>query len=247
MYNAKFALLAGFLLTVALPATARTPVDLELVLAVDSSASVDAHEFHLQVQGMSRAFRDTEVLAAIQSGPNKAIAVSVVEWASNDLQTVNVPWMLIDGPTSARWMADSLDGMSRSIAGGATSISGALRFSAALFHNNGFTGLRRVIDLSCDGRNNQGPVVEVIRDVLVGRGVAINGLTILNEHPTLNYYFRQRIIGGPGAFVEIAKDYNAYADAFVRKLIREIRNVPISTGPASKERLRRASVGPSGP
>ena len=226
------------------PVTAQVPVDLELVLAVDSSASVDNHEFELQVRGMALAFRDRAVVEAIKSGPYRAIAVTVVEWASADFQVVDIPWMVIDGPSSANKMADILETMPRAIRTGATSISGALRFSASLFANNGFDGVRQVIDLSCDGRNNQGAEVQVVRDVVVGRGITINGLTILNEHPTLNYYFEQKIIGGTGAFVEIANDYQAYSDAFIRKLIKEVTNVPISALPPTDGPVRLTAAWP---
>jgi hypothetical protein len=223
---------------------AQIPVDLELVLAVDSSASVDSREFELQVRGMARAFRDPSVVKAIRSGPYRAIAVTVVEWASADFQIVDIPWTVIDGPEGANHMAALLDTMPRAIQTGATSISGALRFAASLFGNNGFDGVRQVIDLSCDGRNNQGVEVQVVRDVVIGRGITINGLTILNEHPTLNYYFEQKIIGGIGAFVEISNDYKAYSNAFLRKLIKEVTNVPISAVPAPSRGTRLTSVFP---
>lgn len=212
-------------------ARAQVPVDLELVLAVDSSASVDDREFELQVRGMAQAFRDRSVIKAIGGGHYRAIAVTVVEWASADFQIVDIPWMVIDGPRAADHMAELLETMPRTIRTGATSISGALRFAAGLFRNNGFDGVRQVIDLSCDGRNNQGADVSLAREVVIGQGITINGLTILNEHPTLNFYFEQKIIGGNGAFVEIARDYQSYADAFLRKLVKEVTNVPISAVP----------------
>lgn len=212
-------------------ASAQVPVDLELVLAVDSSASVDDREFELQVRGMARAFRDPSVIKAIQGGHYRSIAVTVIEWASAEFQIVDIPWMVIDGPRAAEQMAELLETMPRAIRTGATSISGALTFAAGLFANNGFDGVRQVIDLSCDGRNNQGAENAQARQFVVARGITINGLTILNEHPTLNYYFEQKIIGGNGAFVEIAKDYQSYADAFLRKLVKEVTNVPISAVP----------------
>ena len=226
------------------PARAQIPVDLELVLAVDSSASVDDREFELQVRGMAQAFRDRSVVQAIKSGPYRAIAVTVVEWASADFQVVDIPWAIVDSPESANRMAALLETMPRAIRTGATSISGALRFSASLFGNNGFDGVREVIDLSCDGRNNQGVEVQVVRDIVVGRGITINGLTILNEHPTLNYYFEQKIIGGTGAFVEIANDYQAYSEAFLRKLIKEVTNVPISSLPPAESPVRLTAARP---
>lgn len=219
-------------------ATARTPVDLELVLAVDSSASVDDREFELQVRGMAQAFRDRSVIKAINSGHHRAIAVTVVEWASSEFQIVDIPWMVIDGPRSAARMAELLETMPRTIRTGATSISGALRFSAGLFVDNGFDGVRQVIDLSCDGRNNQGAEVSLAREFVIGRGITINGLTILNEHPTLNFYFEQKVIGGNGAFVEIANNYQSYADAFLRKLVKEVTNVPITAVPTPRQGTR---------
>jgi hypothetical protein len=219
-------------------ARAQVPVDLELVLAVDSSASVDDREFELQVRGMAQAFRDRAVVKAISGGHYRSIAVTVVEWASADFQIVDIPWMVIDGPRAADRMAELLETMPRTIRTGATSISGALRFAASLFRNNGFDGVRQVIDLSCDGRNNQGADVSLAREVVIGQGITINGLTILNEHPTLNYYFEQKIIGGNGAFVEIAENYQSYADAFLRKLLKEVTNVPISAVPEPRQGTR---------
>ncbi len=214
------------------PAAADRPVDLELVLAIDSSASVDDAEFVLQTRGMARAFRDPDAIEAILSGPYRAIAVAVVEWASADFQVVDIPWTAIDSRAAALRVADRLDAMPRAIHTGATSISGALAFAAGMFADNGFRGVRQAIDLSCDGRNNQGVEVGPVRDAVVRRGVTINGLTILNEHPTLDIYFRRRIVGGDGAFVEAARDYSDFADAFLRKLVREARNIPIVEAPA---------------
>ena len=187
-------------------ALADVRVDLELILAVDPSASVDNREFELQVRGMSQAFRDAAAIEAIQGGHFRRIAVTVIEWASDDLQVVNIPWMFIDGPETAYRAAKALEAMGRNIKTGAPSISGALLFAANLFPKNGFRGMRQVIDLSSDGRNNQGSEVQLVRDILVERGITINGLTIMNEHPTLNLYFEQQIIAGSGTFAEIATD-----------------------------------------
>lgn len=211
----------------ALP-VAQQRVDMELVLAVDSSASVDQAEFALQIHGIAHAFRTPEVQQAVADGPYRAIGVTVMEWSSADWQAVNIPWTVIDGPDSARRMAERVESMPRTVETGATSISGALLFAMGLFDAGNLEGIRRVIDLSCDGRNNQGTDVDLARDIVTLRGITINGLTILNEHPTLDYYFRNNIIGGNGAFVEIANNYDAYADAITRKLVREIRNVPVA-------------------
>lgn len=127
---------------------AQIPVDLELVLAVDCSASVDNREFELRVRGMARASRDPSVVKGIRGGPYRAIVVAVVEWASTDSQIVDIPWTIIDGPEAANHTGALLDTTPRAIQIGATSISGALRFAASLFGNNGFDGVRQVIDLS---------------------------------------------------------------------------------------------------
>ncbi len=218
---------AGLLLT-ASEVRAQTPVDLALVLAVDSSASVDESEFALQRGGLAQAFRDPEVIKAIESGPFRRIAVTVVEWAGHAEQTVDIPWTVVDGGAGARALADRIDGLQRQILTGATSIAGAITFANSLLHSHPFEADRLVIDLSGDGRNNQGPAVETVRQGVVAQGVTINGLAIVNEHPTLNYYFEDRVIGGTAAFVEVANDYKDYPRAIRRKLIREIRTMNIS-------------------
>lgn len=222
-------LLCGVALLLAAPdVRAQTPVDLALVLAVDSSASVDESEFALQRGGMAQAFRDPEVIKAIESGPFKRIAVTVVEWAGHADQAIDIPWTVVDGAAGALDLADRIDGLERQILTGATSIAGALSFANSLLLSHPFEADRLVIDLSGDGRNNQGPPVETIRKGVVAQGVTINGLAIVNEHPTLNYYFEDRVIGGTAAFVEVADDYGDYPRAIRRKLIREIRTMNIS-------------------
>lgn len=215
------------------PASAAAPlVDLALVLAVDSSASVDSEEFAQQRGGLAAAFRDPEVVAAIAQGPLKRIAVSVMEWAGAKQQVLLIDWTLIRGSGDAQALADRIDGLDRAIPTGATSIAAALSYGGALLRTAPVDATRHVIDLSSDGRNNQGQNVEDVRRIILAQGITINALTILNEHPTLNYYFEDRVIGGPGAFVEIADDYRAYVEAIRRKLIREIRSLSVSQGPA---------------
>ena len=230
---------------VAAPAAhAQTPVDLALVLAIDSSASVDETEFAIQRDGLAQAFRDPQVLKAIDSGPFKRIAVTVVEWAGHAEQSVDIPWALVDGSDGALALADRIDGLQRQIMTGATSIAGALSFANSLLLSHPFEASRLVIDLSGDGRNNQGPAVEVVRQGIVAQGVTINGLAIVNEHPTLNYYFEDRVIGGTAAFVEVANDYADYPRAIRRKLIREIRTLNISApAPLPADRAPRHGSG----
>lgn len=213
------------------PADARS-VDIELVIAVDSSTSVDFDEFNLQVRGLAAAFRDPTVVAAVADGPRGAISVAVFEWADPASQMLAVPWTVIDGSVTANALARRLDGMTRQVPRGGTSIAGALAFASVLFQNNPHPGDRQVIDLTADGRNNQGPAVDQLRDLLVARGITINGMVILNDDAVLDEYFEYRVIGGPDAFVEAAADYTDYAKAIRRKLIREIRGLDIVRAPA---------------
>lgn len=209
-------------------ALAEARVDLALVLALDSSASVDAGEFALQRDGLAMAFRDGEVAAAIAGGARRRIAVAVIEWAGAAQQEVAVGWTLVGDAASASSLADRIAAIDRAIPTGATSIAGALGFAATLLAAAPFPADRLAIDLSGDGRNNQGRDIEEIRRRVVAQGVTINALAILNEHPTLDRYFEGRVIGGAGAFVEIAEDYGAYVGAIRRKLIREIRPLNLS-------------------
>jgi len=203
-------------------------VDLILVLAVDCSYSVDAREFRLQMDGIGQAFRTREVQRAIESGQLGRIAVTVFQWSDAENQALSTPWTVIDGPASANAFAQKVFSIQRELAEGGTAIGAALQFAAAAATAAPFTALRRVIDISSDGRNNRGEIVEVARDDVVARGITINGLAILNEWPTLDHYFRNSIIGGPYHFVLPANDYDAYREAIYRKLIKEITGPGLS-------------------
>lgn len=224
--------LAPLILAVGLMAprtsVAQVPVDLNLVLALDSSASVDAAEFALQRDGLAAAFRDPKVVEAIQGGPLKRIAVTVFEWSGEVQQQVDIGWTLLESTSDVLALSRRISDLGRSIPTGATSIAGALSFGNSLLRSAPFEANRQVIDLSGDGRNNQGMDVRIVRRAVIGQGVTINALAILNEHPTLNYYYEDRVIGGVGAFVQIAEDYADYASAINRKLIREIRSLTVS-------------------
>jgi hypothetical protein len=203
-------------------------VDLELVLAIDCSYSVDAREFELQKIGLAQAFRNPVVLAAIQAGKHKTIAVAVVEWSKPDVQEIVVPWTLVrDGP-GAEALAARIEAAPRLTAEGATSISSMIRFGIAYLTANSISGERRVIDISADGRNNSGQKIAAVRELARAYGVTINGLAILNEVKTLDLYFERRLITGSGAFVMRADDYEQYAVAILRKLLQEIGNPAIS-------------------
>lgn len=196
-------------------------VDLALILAIDCSFSVDSREFALQMEGMGRAFQREEVKKAIASGARQRIAVAVVQWSDDRNQIVTLPWTIISGAADADELGKVLVAMPRQLTEGGTSISAALAFSAPLFAAAP-SAERQVIDVSTDGRNNSGPPVSPLRDRLVAQGITINGLTILNEWPKLDSYFENNVAGGMGYFVMPAKDYDDYAEAIYRKLLREI-------------------------
>lgn len=226
----RLILAAAFLLTP--PAAAATPVDLELVLAIDCSYSVDRREYALQARGLAAAFRSEEIIRAIGQGRHGAIAVTVVQWSHEFSPVVALPWLRIDGPAAALTLAARLTRMPRLTQDGATSISGAIRFATGLFDQSPYPGTRKVIDVSADGRNNNGRKVGPARAEAISRGITINGLAIVNDVPTLDLYFQQEIIGGSGAFVVKARNYNHYITAIHRKILNEIQNLPLSLGPA---------------
>ena len=229
--GAAFRLLAVFLaLGLGGPASAQRDagqyVDLALVLAVDASGSVDQVRFEMQKQGYVAAFRHPRVIGAIQSGPTQSIAVIMMQWTGPALQVTAVPWTKISDAASANAFADAIARAPRALFGGGTSISGAIDASMALLFDNPYKPTRRVIDISGDGSNNRGRWVGQARDEAVARGVGINGLPILALEPDLDRYFRENVIGGPGAFVIAAKDFESFGEAILKKLIAEIANVP---------------------
>jgi len=213
--------LAGALL-IAQPAQAQKDVDLQLVLAVDASGSVDQVRFELQRQGYVAAFRHDRVLAAIRSGPSAAIAVTMVQWTGPTLQIQIVGWSRIGEPETAVAFADAIAAAPRQLFGGGTSISGAIDYASTLFAKSPFRARRRVIDVSGDGANNRGRPSSVARDEAVAAGLGINGLPILALEPDLDRYYYDHVIGGPGAFVVPAHSYETFGEAILKKLITEI-------------------------
>ncbi|MGH6816564.1 MAG: DUF1194 domain-containing protein [Hyphomicrobiaceae bacterium] len=205
-------------------------VDLELVLAVDVSLSMDLDEQRLQRDGYVAAFRDGGIHKAIQAGTLGRIAVIYVEWAGPGSHHVVLPWMPIDGPTAAEKFAEQLENQPISRMR-MTSVSGGLAFAARQFTGSGFAGTRRVIDISGDGPNNSGGPVTEVRDDLVGQGIVINGLPIVLKPGSiagffdisdLDLYYRDCVIGGPGAFMIPVRHKSEFAPAIRRKLILEI-------------------------
>jgi hypothetical protein len=209
----------------ATPARA-VPVDLELVLAVDCSGSIDNDEFTLQIRGYAEALTHPSVLRAIQSGVHRAIAVTYVQWSGPNIQNQAVGWTLIRDAASAQAFAGAMTAARRQIYGGGTSVGGAIDFSRTLF-GRGFEGTRRTIDVSGDGTNNRGREPAEARDDAVREGLIINGLAILTDFIYLDHYFRENVIGGPGAFVIPAEDFSSFAAAILNKLIREIAELPV--------------------
>lgn len=202
-------------------------VDLALVLAIDCSFSVDSREFHVQMEGLGRAFMRPEIKQAIAAGRRQRIAVAAIQWSDENNQAVIMPWTVIAGPADADEVGMFLKVAPRQLAQGGTSISAAL-LRAAVLLETAPSAERRVIDVSSDGRNNSGAPVQPVRDRVVAQGITINGLTILNEWATLDIYFENNVVGGPAHFVVPANDYDSYADAIFRKLLREITGPGIS-------------------
>ncbi|MDP6352174.1 MAG: DUF1194 domain-containing protein [Alphaproteobacteria bacterium] len=219
--------LVVFLIACPTAVAQRHAVDLELVLAVDVSASIDAVEYGLQMSGLAAAFRHPEVVSAIEASTIGGIATTVVHWSGARAQAVAVDWTRISDAASAARFADRVGGVPRTIAGGATSISGAIQFALTEIQGNPFEGARLTIDVSGDGRSNSGPLPTTVRDQALALGVTINGLAIVKDQPFVDAYYQENVIGGPNAFVLRAEDYEDFARAIVEKLVREI-GLPLS-------------------
>jgi hypothetical protein len=209
-------------------------VDLALVLAVDASGSVDASRFDLQKRGYADAFANPNVIYAIRTGSLQAIAVTMVQWTGPEMQQVVVDWTLIDDPDSALRFSKMIASAPRALFGGGTSISGAIDTGMTLLEHGGFRGDRRVIDISGDGANNRGRPAASARDEAVRSGVVINGLPILTLEPDLDRYYRDNVIGGPGAFAIAVDSYDNFAAAILQKLIQEIAAAPVSAPPEGR-------------
>jgi hypothetical protein len=201
---------------------ARADVTVAIVLAVDTSGSVSNARFELQKQGYAAAFRNQQVVNSIRSLATQAIAVTMMQWTGPRLHVVVADWALINDKTSADAFAAAIDAAPRQLFGGGTSISGAIDYSRVLLAGNPFRATRQVIDISGDGSNNSGRSVTQARDEAVADGIGINGLPILTVEPGLDHYYYDNVIGGPGAFMIPAENYDTFADAILKKLINEI-------------------------
>ena len=216
----------------ATPAAAQD-VEVELVLLADTSGSITRSERDFQRQGYATAMTDPRVLNVIEGSAYGRIAVTYVEWAANT--GVVVPWMVIDGPESAARFAEALT-LNPGSAFGRNAIGRALLDGKALIETNDHEGWRKVIDFSGDSANSySGPAVEAARDEVVAAGIVINALAISTaERPYLPQAYRDRIIGGPGAFVVEAEGRSDFADAVRRKLILEIGGLTPGTTYAAR-------------
>ena len=210
----------------------RQTVGLELVLLIDVSASVNDEEFRLQADGLASAFASAAVLDAISALAPRGMAVCVVQWADHAYQQRSVDWTVLRQDTDALWFAGQIATMPRHSHGAHTAIGDALGFALNELQSNDYTGLRRVIDISGDGRNNGGRRLSGAREEVLKHGITINALAILNEIPQLGRYFHDQLIGGEGAFVMTARDYTVFASAMINKLEREIGSVPVTNNAA---------------
>jgi hypothetical protein len=244
------ALLPGLLLPGGGAIAQNSQVDVELVLAVDISYSMDYEELSLQREGYILAISSEQFLDAMRRGPIGKIAVAYVEWAGAAEQQVVVPWSVIDGPASADEFVQKLRAapIRRAYR---TSISEALKFSAGLFGTN-YKGLRRVIDISGDGTNNQGDLIVPTRDDILRKGITINGLPILLKTPVasmidlpdLDIYSQDCVIGGPGAFLVPVRERHQFADAIRNKLLLEVAGVRPRAIPLPQDWIEPAADNP---
>ena len=204
-------------------------VDIELILAVDVSYSMDMDELAIQREGYAQALVSKDFLQALKTGPNGKISITYFEWAASTDQKIIVPWRVIDGPESAD--AVSAEIMRTPVRRASrTSISGAINFAMPLFDEDPHRGIRRVIDISGDGPNNNGTPVQLARETALGKGIIINGLPIMVKEPSfstmdienLDWYYEDCVIGGPGSFVVSIRDREKFKEAIRTKLVLEV-------------------------
>ncbi len=223
--------LMGSLAAMAATTTAKadTPVDLQLVLAVDVSRSIDEVEAELQRRGYIEALTNERVIDAILSGEHKRIAICYAEWAGTHYQVVVIDWTMLDSPAAARRFAEKLAEAPRTSQSW-TAVGAALAHAGQRFESSGFAPKRRVIDVSGDGRTNDGPPAEIVRDKLVAQGIVINGLPVMMNRTNfgrppdlmLDKYYEENVIGGPGSFMIVADNFDHFSRAVRTKLVREI-------------------------
>ncbi len=203
-------------------------VDLALCLAVDASSSVDYDEFGLMLGGYAAALRDDSVVAALTAGPQGASAIAMLLWSGIGAQDVVLRWTRVDGAAAAAVVADAIDAAPRLVPAGATAIGEGMAAGLALLAACPAEATRLVLDVSGDGRHNQGRAPGPVRDIGVAAGVTINALAVLNEEPDLLDHYRAEVIGGPGCFALHTPDYAAFAAAIREKILREATGAAIA-------------------
>jgi hypothetical protein len=240
-------LCAPFLLHGARAATPE-PVDVELILAVDVSRSIDAEEHETQMRGYAAAFRDPDVLRSIMGGEIGSIGCCLFTWSDSDSQEDLVPWMRISDAASAERFAAAIDAAPRRT-WSYTSISGAMEHALRLYGRSGFEGTRRVLDISGDGMNNSGRRLDGVRAHMLDQGIIMNGLAVLDRAPgpgngaaALEDYYRDEVIGGPGSFLVVAEGFEAFDRAVRRKIAREVAGVESATRFAGLPRVDRVAA-----
>jgi len=218
----------GLALCLCLGAPARaedTPVFVELVLALDASASVDNREFRLQIEGLAAAFTDPDVLKEVEALKPLGAAIAVVQWGGPGDSRVVLPFIPIASARDAKAFGYRVHLINRWIRASSTSIATALDDSRMLMDRNGYDGFRKIIDVSGDGADNGGLDLDAARTRAVNDGITVNGLPIMADDPTLADYYAAHVIAGPTAFIEPARDFDDYVRAIREKLLRELRPV----------------------
>jgi hypothetical protein len=210
-----------------LGATSKAEVDLALVLAIDCSFSVSASEYKLQMQGLGRALMNPQIFEAIERGPNAKIALSAFLWSEAGNRRLILPWKIIGTANDAFSVGSHLIYTGRDLAPGGTSISSALLYARTLLASAP-SALRRVVDISTDGRNNSGFSTKAARSQLIADNITINALAIVNEVKTLDVYLENQVIGGEGSFVIKTLEFESYGEAMLKKLVKEITGPGIS-------------------
>lgn len=204
------------------PVRADGSVDVQLVLAVDASGSVNRERFELQRLGYAAAFRSPDVLKAIRAGQTGAVAIAMTQWTGPAQHAQVLPWTRISNGAEIAAVAQTIDDIPRRLFGGGTSISGAIDHARTLFPMCPYSSIRRTIDVSGDGATNRGRPSFAARDDAVADGITINGLPILALERDLDEHYRDQVIGGDGAFMVVAESFETFGEAVRRKLVQEL-------------------------
>jgi len=203
-------------------------VDLKLVLAVDASGSVDQHEYALQLGGIAAAFGDPTIREAIRSGPAKRIAVNLVIWAQHEVPKESSGWAILEHDADIDRFADRVRAFPRRV-NGATGMGAGLAAAMHALEEAGISAPREIIDISGDGAETPARDYVVMmpqaRQMAASRGVVVNGLAIMGEEG-VDLWYRRNVLVGPGSFLIVARDYDDFAEAVRRKLLREINHDP---------------------